>query len=78
MTIVVRKVDGAVMMIANCPTSQYDPSAYTITVMPGWDWSLANLTGVDRTQADWVYRQTQWNGETLVRRTPPLPSRVTP
>lgn len=76
MMIVQRTSDGAIMMVANCPTTQYDQSAYTIINAAGWDWSRVNFTGVDRTQSDWVYRQMQWNGTTLIARVTQLPSRM--
>jgi len=35
--------------------------------LPKWDWSKADLTGVDTTQPGWM-SQVKWNGTTIVKK----------
>lgn len=68
MKIVERKSGGAVVMVAECTETPQPAEDYTVHSVPGWDWSLADLTGVDRTQPDWIEKQLAWNGQTLVKK----------
>ena len=68
MKIAVRKSDGCVMQVADCSVQPTPSEDFTVHDVPGWDWSLANLTGVDTTQFNWVQTQLMWDGTTLVKR----------
>lgn len=67
MKIVTRNADSAVVMVADASADGFDPALYTIRDLPGWDWSLADLTGVDRSLPD-LLAQLMWNGTTLVKK----------
>jgi len=72
MKIVTRNSDGAILMVSDC-NATFDPSTTTTHNLPGWDWSLADLSGVDMNDPFWVYCQMRWDGATLVPRSTPLP-----
>lgn len=67
MKIVEKISDGEIVMVADSPTTPTPAEDFTVHDIPGWDWSLADLTGVDRTQWDWM-NQLMWNGSTLVKK----------
>ncbi len=67
MKIVIRNSDNVIVMVANCSTDHLTPiEDYTIHDLPGWDWSLADTTGVDKSNPHWWSDSMQWNGTTLV------------
>lgn len=67
MKIVVRE-DDQIVMVADCaPPVNGGGHTYTVHDIPGWDWSLANLTGIDRSQIDWL-KNVRFNGTTIVPR----------
>ena len=64
MKIVIRDSDQIVVMVADCDCSQF-ASGYTIHDIPNWDWSMADMTGVDKTKPNWL-AQMKWDGTNLV------------
>jgi len=56
------------MMVAECQDIPAPVGNYTVHDVPGWDWSLARLAGVDFTDPDWLMNQVMWSGTTLVKR----------
>lgn len=67
MIIVTRDSDDAILEIS----SGAAPSAAigtTVRDIPDWDWSLASIEGVDRSQPGWLTTQLMWNGSTIVKR----------
>lgn len=64
MKIVIQNSDGKVVMVANCAAPIGE---YTVYDLPGWDWSKADLTGVNTNELGWV-SQLKWNGTTLVKK----------
>lgn len=69
MKIVERISDGAIVMIAECSNAPQPPEDYIVHDVPGWDWSKANLTGVDKSDPAWLFTQLAWNGSTVVKKT---------
>jgi len=70
MKIIERKSDGVILQVANCAELPpgVSPEEVNTYNLPGWDWSLINLTGVDRTSANWVSDSLKWSGTTLVKK----------
>lgn len=80
MKIVVRKSDGRILQVAECatlPSHRPDTGEDLVQVvagdvdiydLPGWDWSLVNLSGVDMSRSDWVTEHMMWNGSAVVKR----------
>ena len=70
MKIVIRKSDSKIAQVANCDTLPGPAGDFEVHDIPNWDWSLADMTGVDRTQENWVENQMMWSEErqTLVPR----------
>lgn len=67
MKIVIKKSDNSVVMIADCASVPFDPADYTIHDKPGWDWSLANFTGLDLRDCAFI-GQLAWNGTTIAKK----------
>lgn len=71
MKIVENDVSGKILAVTTggFTIPNQSPDTYTVHDVPDWDWSLANLDGVDRTQENWIREQLVWDGTTLVKRT---------
>lgn len=65
--IVVRNSDSIIVQVADCTELPFELTAGEVTVheVPGWDWSLADLTGIDLTDINWLSLM-EWNGTTIV------------
>ena len=68
MKIVAKDSDGTIILVADVVSSYTPPVGFTAHDLPGWDWSLVDLSEVDRTQPDWIPTQLMWNGAAVVKR----------
>lgn len=72
MKIIIKNSDQSVFTVGDFPDSgnPQPDTDYTIYNIPGWDWSLADLTGVDMTPGGprKLLDQLKWNGVTLVKK----------
>jgi hypothetical protein len=70
MFIVEKDAGMTIVAVSERINTPWPDPACTIHSLPKWDWSLADLTGVDKTQPDWIGTQLMWNGTTLVKKVP--------
>ncbi len=73
MKIVAKKIGGNIVCVTDGDVLEIPEGLNLVTDCdifdsPGWDWSLADLTGIDKLKPDWVETQLEWNGITLVKR----------
>ena len=67
MKIVVRNSDSAIVQVADSADLPLGltPGEVTVHDIAGWDWSLADLEGIDQTDINWL-ELMEWNGTTIV------------
>ena len=75
MKIVSKKSDSSIFCVTDGDVTYggNPPEDCDVHDIPGWDWSLVDLSGVDKSAPFWVKKCLMWSGSNIVKRIPPLP-----
>lgn len=63
-----QKSDQSVVMVADTSDTPQPAENYTVYNVPGWDWSLVDLSGINLNDSTHILQQLKWNGTNLIKK----------